>query len=129
MDWACEEALRALDRLGLDGKSLRSIVGPNDLKKLHSNRRFAQWMARGPRQKPRIEKPVLEADSIVVQGGASLLIEILLERIRALEEDVDRMEDVIEHLEEDLKVKQSREEDIRGILDERGPERLPSRPR
>jgi hypothetical protein len=129
MHWACEEALRALDKLGLDGESLRSVVGPDDLEKLQSNRLFAKWMARGPRQKPRIEKPLPEANSIVVQGGASLLIEVLLDRIRALEEDVGRMQDVIRRLDEDLKVKQSREEDIRRILGEREPEKLPSRPR
>lgn len=129
MHWACEEALRALDRLGLDGESFRSVVGAEDLEKLQRNLRFAKWIAEGPRQKPRIKKPLLEEDSVVVQGGASLLIEVLLDRIRTLEEDVGRMQDVIRHLEEDLKVKLSREEAIRGMLDEREPERLPSRPR
>ncbi|KAL2133434.1 hypothetical protein VTI74DRAFT_2360 [Chaetomium olivicolor] len=129
MEWACEQALRALDRLGLNGESLRSVIGTEDFEKLQSNHHFAEWMAGNRPRKPRDEKPPLDTDSFAVRSGASLLIEVLLDRIRELEEDVGRKEDAIRQLEEILKAKQSREEAIRAMLKESEPERLPSRPR
>ncbi len=115
--------------MGLTGESLQSVIGTDDFETLQSNRRFAEWIAKGPLRKPQIKKPPLETDAFVVRGGAGMLIEVLLDRIQELEEDVDRMKDIIEQLEEDVKVKQSREEAIRAMLNEKEPEKFPSRPR
>jgi hypothetical protein len=129
MEWACEEALRALVRLSLNGESLRSAIGTDVIKSLQNNLRFAEWMVGGQLQKPRIEKVPLETDAFIVRDGASLLIEALLDRIQELEADVGYMKDVISHLEKDVKMKQSREEAIRAMLNEKEPEKFPSRPR
>ncbi|KAH6867182.1 hypothetical protein B0T10DRAFT_554090 [Thelonectria olida] len=96
MDWACPQALRALDRTTLNRLTLQSIIEMDEFEKLLNLRSFTSWMSRKMLENPEI------ATNPMSFKNASRNIEVLLAHIK--------------HLHEDLKRDQSREQAIRAIL-------------